>query len=121
MPRRWLAGLAAVFGVGGCTPAGPPFAPGSLAPGTAVTLLRAEGMNCQGSCDPQARAALQRIDGFVDARSDTRDESLWVAYDPQRTTPQRLADAISRHSTFRGSVVREDVPVESEPGHLKKR
>ena len=50
------------------------------------------------------RAALGRVDGFKDMEPDVSTETVKVTYDAKKTTPEKLAQAITEHTTFEGSV-----------------
>jgi len=52
-------------------------------------------------------AALGRVDGFEDMKADVTTQTVEVTYDPQKTSPEKLAAAITEHSDFEGSVKTE--------------
>ncbi len=62
---------------------------------TVETTFTLEGMTCA-SCALTVRTAAQHVDGVVGARVSFDDAKAWVTYDPARTNPQAIADAITR-------------------------
>jgi copper chaperone CopZ len=48
--------------------------------------------------------ALVRVDGFKSMEPDVSTQTVTVTYDPRKTTPEKLAKAITDHSDFEGSV-----------------
>lgn len=94
MRPRAAAAFAALAVLGtvaaGCgrgTVAPPPDAP--------EAVLAVDGMTCA-SCAVTVRTAATRVDGVYDARVDVDRGRARVHYDPTRTTPQAIAEAISR-------------------------
>lgn len=67
--------------------------------GEAVVLetatFKVEGMTCAG-CVLGARTALQRLDGVEKAEVSYEEERAVVSYDPDRVTPEEMAEAIAQ-------------------------
>ena len=59
------------------------------------TTIKIEGMGCQG-CVRKVDAAIRGVDGVSDCRVDLPEASATVTYDPQRTSPSHVADAITQ-------------------------
>lgn len=57
--------------------------------------IQVNGMSC-GGCARRVEAAAKAVDGVADCRVDLPQKSAKVDYDPQRTTPDKVAEAITR-------------------------
>jgi mercuric ion transport protein len=107
----WVAAVAVVgFGLA-------PYVAGPLAAGLSETeapsvsaasapaakaTLKVKGMTCA-SCETTVRLALERTSGVVSASvSYTQGEAV-VAYDPVRTNPAEVADAITRETGYKAT------------------
>jgi hypothetical protein len=60
--------------------------------------------------------ALLKVEGVAEARVSYRQARAWVRYDPARTTPERLAEAVNRETVFRAS----PIPGPANGGAMKK-
>ena len=67
----------------------------ALAQEPKVVVLQVEGMNCF-LCPITVRKALQRVPGVLDARADLAVKRAQATFDPTKTTPESLADAVTR-------------------------
>lgn len=59
-----------------------------------IAVLDVPGMNCS-LCPISVRKALTRVPGVVDASADLASKRAVVNYDPDRTTPEQLAAAVT--------------------------
>lgn len=66
------------------------------------TTLDVEGMTCPG-CEATVEAVLTGIDGVVEADADRSTETAVVRFDPQRATPEDLAEAINDQTYYLAS------------------
>lgn len=82
--RRWLPSALAVALL-----AGPAY---GSEPKTAV--LEVSGMSCS-LCPVTVRKALERAPGVLEARVDFAEKRAHAKYDPQKTSPESLAKAVS--------------------------
>lgn len=57
-------------------------------------ILHVPGMNCS-LCPPTVKKALQRVPGFIDADVSLDTKRAVVRYDSEKTSPERLATAVS--------------------------
>lgn len=67
--------------------------PAGLASGVGETVLRIEGMVCQG-CAETAKSLLESLPGVASAEVSLQDGTARVRYDMSRTTPKALASAL---------------------------
>lgn len=66
----------------------------ALAGGTARVTLEVPSMNCS-LCPIAVSGVLRKQPGVREARADLDSRSAQVEYDPDQTTPERLARAVS--------------------------
>jgi len=66
----------------------------ALAGEPAVAVLDVSGMTCS-LCPISVRKALERVPGVIEAKADYESKRADVKYDPDKTSPQALADAVS--------------------------
>ena len=67
-------------------------------------MLALEGMTCA-SCAFAVKAALQRLDGVLEAKVSYREKKAVIAFDPARVTPEAMVEAI-RRAGFQAAVAR---------------
>lgn len=56
--------------------------------------LHIEGMHCA-ACPVTVRTVLRRLDGVTDVTVSVNNNRARVVYDPQRVTPERMAQAVT--------------------------
>ncbi len=72
-------------------------------PKTATTNLHIEGMTC-GGCATAVKLVLQKTAGVVSSTVSYEEKRATVTYDPAKTTPAKIADAIATALTYKVSV-----------------
>ena len=82
--RTWLRNAIALFAI----------ASAALAAEPKTVVLEVAGMTCS-LCPMTVRKALERVPGVLDARVDFAATRAQVEFDPQRTTPDALAKAVT--------------------------
>jgi len=92
-----LVGLA----VGGATLASmrPDVAAAGRANTSHTCVVNVEGMTCAG-CAVAVKMAAGKVDGVTSVDVSLEDNQARVAYDPARTTPRAIAEAITRGTGF---------------------
>jgi copper chaperone CopZ len=65
--------------------------------------LKVEGMTCPG-CEATVEAILTGVHGVVEVRADRTTETAVVRFDPQRTTPEEMVEAINGRTYYLASV-----------------
>ncbi len=80
-----------------------PSAAAATAPKTATTNLHIEGMTC-GSCATAVKLVLQKTAGVVSSTVSYEEKRATVTYDPAKTTPATVAEAIATALTYKVSV-----------------
>ena len=75
----------------------------ATAPKTMTTNLHIEGMTC-GSCATAVKLVLGKTPGVISSTVSYEQKRAVVTYDPARTTPPKIADAISTALTYKVSV-----------------
>lgn len=68
-----------------------------------VCELAIDGMTC-GGCERAVEAALSKDDGFADAEVSHQKGNAVVRYDPNKTTPEKLAQLIEKRAGYKTSV-----------------
>ena len=76
---------------------------GDQAKTTATCTLKVSDMTCSG-CEALVKAAAQAVDGVTEAIVSYEHGRADVAYDPVKTTPAQIAQAITAGSGFRAEV-----------------
>lgn len=66
----------------------------ALAGEPTIAVLDVSGMTCS-LCPISVRKALERVPGVIEAKADYESKRADVKYDPDKTSPQALADAVS--------------------------
>lgn len=61
---------------------------------TKEAVFDVEGMHCA-TCPLTVKTAAEGVPGVRSAHADVSAKRAWVTYDPNRTTPQAIADAIT--------------------------
>jgi periplasmic mercuric ion binding protein len=59
-----------------------------------TATLDVPGMYCS-LCQVTVRTALERVPGVIEAKADNKSKRAEVKYDPDRTSPEALAKAVS--------------------------
>ncbi|HEX9459046.1 MAG TPA: heavy metal-associated domain-containing protein [Thermoanaerobaculia bacterium] len=75
----------------------------TTSPKTATTTLHIEGMTC-GSCATAVKIVLQKTAGVVSSTVSYEEKRAIVTYDPAKTTPAKIAGAISTALRYKVSV-----------------
>ncbi len=81
----------------------PAAATGQGAQKTAVCTLKVTGMTC-GGCAAAVKSAAKRVDGVTRAEVSYEKGVAEVTYDPARTNPNAIAQAITQRSGFKTDV-----------------
>lgn len=104
---KWIAGAATAATLGGATYlAGVPqccwqvskraaIATAQAATEESTCVLEIKGMTCA-SCGVAVKTALKKVEGFRSAKVSQKEGTAVVTYDPAKTSPQALADAVSK-------------------------
>src|SRR6266516_2078780 len=74
-------------------------------PATQTCTLKVSGMTCA-SCDVAVKIAAKRVSGVKTVKVDYPKGKAEVTYDPSKTNPQAIADAITEHSGFKTEPVK---------------
>jgi copper chaperone CopZ len=75
----------------------------AFAASTDQATIRVEGMTCPG-CEATVESVLSGVDGVTAAEADRRTETAVAAYDPRRTGPQQLVEAINSQTYYVASL-----------------
>lgn len=67
----------------------------ALPEGGTKTTLTVEGMHC-GSCADKVHAALMGVPGVTGAQVELTDGKANIAYDPAKTSPEKLAEVVTK-------------------------
>lgn len=67
---------------------------------TETCTLKITGMTC-GGCAVSVKMAAKKVDGVSEARVSYENARADVTYDPAKTTPEKIARAITENSGFR--------------------
>lgn len=68
-----------------------------------VCTLKVSGMTCAG-CAAAVKMAAQKVDGVKDAKVSYEKGTAEVTYDQTKTSPEKIAKAITENSGFRAEV-----------------
>jgi copper chaperone len=106
-PLLVVMGIAAALGLGVGTAsarAGASAHAGALgARADKHVTLKVEGMTC-GGCAAAVKMAAEKVDGVKEAKVSHEKGTAEVVYDPDKTTPEAIAKAITEKSGFKASV-----------------
>jgi copper chaperone len=69
----------------------------------AVCILKVTGMTC-GGCAAAVKSAAKKVDGVKEAVVSYDKGVAEVTYDPAKTTPQAIAQAVTERSGFKAEV-----------------
>jgi copper chaperone CopZ len=69
-------------------------------PRTQVCTLRVAGMTC-GGCEAAVKLAAKKVDGVKDAKASYEKGTAEITYDPTKTNPEAIANAITKNSGFK--------------------
>ncbi len=72
--------------------------------GTQVVTLKVPDMFC-GGCEVGVKVAAKKVDGVKSVKTDSNKRIAEVTFDPTKTTPEKIASAITK-----GSGLKVDVP-----------
>jgi len=101
--NRWLVGGTLLVGLvaGGATLANmrPDVAAADRANTSDTCVVNVEGMTCAG-CAVAVKMAAGTVDGVTSVDVSLEDNQARVAYDPARTTPRAIAEAITKGTGF---------------------
>lgn len=75
----------------------------AVAGGTQQVTLSVEGMTCPG-CEATVEAVLSGVDGVIEAHADRNTETASVTYDPTKTDPAAMTQAINTQTYYVASV-----------------
>ncbi len=92
--------LLAVTGVVATLSGGSSAAAADEAQKKAVCTLKVTGMTC-GGCAAAVKSAAKKVDGVTEANVSYEKGLAEVTYDPAKTTPQAIAQAITKRSGFK--------------------
>ncbi len=95
-----VVGLLSMFGFTAAAQKGQSPAAGRTA------TLKVSGMSC-GACAARVEKAAKEIDGVKAAKVDQPKGTAEITYDPEKTTPDAIAKAISRKTPFNAEVPAE--------------
>jgi copper chaperone len=84
---------------------------------TATTKVHIEGMTC-GACATAVKMVLRKTAGVVDAVVSYDDKQATVTYDPAKTSPAKLADAIATALEYKVTAVDSCSPAQSASGNV---
>jgi len=81
----------------------------SASVGERTVELAIGGMSCD-SCTPAVKAVLKKAEGVLRVEVRFDEKKAIVVYDPARTAPEKLVDAVKTTRIFTASVVQPGVP-----------
>lgn len=76
----------------------------TLAADVKIATLDVEGMTC-GGCSASVRVVLKKLDGVRDAKVSFDEKKAVVTYDPEKVTPQKMADTINAKLPYEAKVM----------------
>jgi copper chaperone CopZ len=79
---------------------------GQPAATTKTDSLRVTGLHC-GECAKKVEKAGRKIDGVTDIKVSHETSKAEVTYEPAKTSPERIAEAITKTTPFRAEVPRK--------------
>lgn len=79
---------------------------GAQAKKTATCTLKITGMTCAG-CEAAVKIAAKKVDGVSAASVSYEKGQAEISYDPARTTPGKIAKAITEGSGFKAEVTQK--------------
>lgn len=101
--KKWFVGGAAVAGLATAGTIVPSITSEPLAADQvtkrATCTLRIDGMTCAG-CAVAVKMAAGRVDGVTSVDVSLEERRASVAYDPAKTTPRAIAEAITKGTGF---------------------
>lgn len=71
---------------------------------TRMCTLKVSGMTCAG-CEAAVRIAARSVEGVTEAKASYAKARAEITYDPSKTTPQAIANAITDKSGFKAEIV----------------
>lgn len=74
---------------------------------TQVCTLKVEGMTC-GGCEAAVKMAAKKVDGVKDAKASSEKGTAEITYDPSKTNPEAIANAITKNSGFKAEAPKKD-------------
>jgi copper chaperone len=104
-PLLVVMGIAAALGLGVGTASAHAGALGARA--DKHVTLKVEGMTC-GGCAAAVKMAAEKVDGVKEAKVSHEKGTAEVVYDPDKTTPEAIAKAITEKSGFKASVLKPE-------------
>lgn len=76
---------------------------------TKTTTIAVEGMTC-GGCATAVKQVIRKVDGVAEASVSYGDKRAIVTYDPAKTTPSQIANAIVKTLPYKATVVDAGTP-----------
>ncbi len=67
---------------------------------TQICTLKVAGMTC-GGCEAAVKMAAKKVDGVKDAKASHEKGTAEITYDPSKTNPEAIANAITKNSGFK--------------------
>lgn len=74
-----------------------------MAGSTDQVTINVEGMTCPG-CEATVESVLSAVEGVTVAQADRRTQTAVATYDPQRTAPQQLVEAVNTQTYYVASL-----------------
>jgi copper chaperone CopZ len=56
------------------------------------------------SCAAAVKAALESVEGCEEAKADWEKGWAWAKYDPKKTSPEKLVEAINKKTAFQAAL-----------------
>lgn len=70
---------------------------------TQTCTLKIDGMAC-GACENRVQKVAKKIDGVTEAAADHKRSTARITYDPAKTNPAAIANAITENAGFKSAV-----------------
>ncbi|MBI1872404.1 MAG: heavy-metal-associated domain-containing protein [Acidobacteria bacterium] len=74
---------------------------------TQICTLKVSGMTC-GGCAAAVKMAANKVDGVKDAKASLEKGTAEVTYDPSKTNPEAIANAITKNTGFKAEAPKKD-------------
>lgn len=68
------------------------------------------------SCAAAVKAALENVEGCEEAKADWEKGWAWAKYDPSKTSPEKLVEAVNENTAFEAKLPEKDKKKEKEEG-----
>ena len=60
------------------------------------------------SCAAAVEAALEKVEGCEEAKADWEKGWAWARYDPSKTSPEELVEAVNENTAFEAELPKKD-------------